>query len=225
MKTKFIPNMAFILIVVLVYGGADLSHAGDVRIDRNCKDFVTQEQARAYFEYFSGNAGKNVDGLDRDRDGIACESNPSVSGAPSGKDSRIAVSVSQFSGEVLRVIDGDTIVVSAASKKVTIRLSEIDSPEKDQAFGKEATKFTSDLVLGKTVTLSVSSVDKYGRRVAKVILADGQNLNRELVMAGLAWWYKWFSNDTTLGDLEAEARDKRLGLWQESKPTPPWVFR
>ncbi len=222
MKIKFIRKLIFsFTLFILCGGGDDLSHAGNLRVDRNCKDFVTQEQARAYFEYFGGSATKNVDGLDNDRDGIACESNPSLSDSPSEKDSRIEVLSSQFSGEVFRVIDGDTIVVSDASKKMTIRLSEID----DQSFGPEATQFTSDFVLGKMVTLKVSAVDKYGRRVAKVILPNGQDLNRALMIAGLAWWYERFSNDTSLRDLEAEARRKKIGLWQESHPIAPWVFR
>lgn len=203
----------------------DLARAGDLHVDRNCKDFVTQEQARAYFEYFGGSTRKNVDGLDNDRDGIACESNPSVSGSTRRKESRVEVSSRPFSGEVFRVIDGDTIVVSDVLKKVTIRLSEIDCPEKNQPFGLEATQFTSDLVLGKTVTLEVRSVDKYGRRVATVILPDGQNLNRALLKAGLAWWYAWFSSDLSLRDLEAEAREKKRGLWQKNNPVPPWDFR
>ena len=226
MKIKFIRKLIFsFTLFILCGGGDDLSHADDLRVDRNCKDFVTQEQARAYFEHFGGSATKNVDGLDNDRDGIACESNPSLSDSPSKKDSRIEVSLSQFSGEVFRVIDGDTIIVSDASKKITIRLSEIDCPEKDQPFGPEATQFTSDFVLGKRVTLKVSAVDKYGRRVAKVILSDGQDLNSALMIAGLAWWYERFSNDTSLRDLEAEARRKKIGLWQENHPIAPWVFR
>ncbi len=225
MNIKFIPNICFFMIVFLFSWGEDLSHAGNLRVDRNCKDFVTQEQARAYFEYFGGSPSKNVDGLDNDRDGIPCESNPSLSDSPSGKDAWIEVPSSQFSGEVFRVIDGDTIVVSGASKKMTIRLSEIDCPETNQSFGPEATRFTSDLVLGKMVTLKVSAVDKYGRGVAKVILSNGQDLNRALMIAGLAWWYERFSNDTSLRDLEVEARRKKIGLWQESRPIAPWVFR
>jgi endonuclease YncB( thermonuclease family) len=40
------------------------------------------------------------------------------------------------------------------------------------------------------VTVRVRDVDRYKRTVAEIILPDGRNLNRELVRAGLAWWYK-----------------------------------
>jgi len=59
----------------------------------------------------------------------------------------------------------------------------------------------------------------------EVILPDGRTLNRELVKAGLAWWYQRYSEDESLGRLEAEARAAKRGLWTEPNPIPPWQFR
>jgi len=226
MNIKLIPKVAILVVFFLVYGVGDvLSRAAVFHVDKDCADFVTQEQAQAYFESLGGSPRNNVDRLDNDHDGIPCESNVSVSNLGGNEGSQVKMPSIQFSGEVIHVVDGDTIIVSDILNRTTIRLSEIDCPEKNQSFGDEATEFTSGLVLGKTVTLNVVAVDKYGRRVASVILSNGQNLNRELIKAGFAWWYKWFSQDTTLGDLEAEARHKKIGLWQEKKPIAPWVFR
>lgn len=47
------------------------------QVDRNCPDFATQADAQAYFEAAGGSASNNVDRLDADHDGIACESLPS----------------------------------------------------------------------------------------------------------------------------------------------------
>ena len=44
--------------------------------DRNCDDFATQADAQAYFVANGGSAANNFDGLDRDRDGFACEDRP-----------------------------------------------------------------------------------------------------------------------------------------------------
>jgi len=44
--------------------------------DRNCPDFATQAEAQAYFEAAGGSSSNNVDRLDSDHDGIACESLP-----------------------------------------------------------------------------------------------------------------------------------------------------
>ncbi len=52
-----------------------------------------------------------------------------------------------------------------------------------------------------------------GRTIGEVILPDGRVLNRELVKAGFAWWYRRYApNDETLAQLEREARRTKRGL-------------
>ena len=130
-----------------------------------------------------------------------------------------------FSGEVVSISDGDTVSVMHDGKAEKIRLNGIDCPESRQAFGTKAKQFTSDLVFGKTVTIEVRDHDKYGRTVGEVILSSGQSLNRELVRAGLAWWYRQYSSDQSLGELESEAKAAKRGLWADPNPIPPWDFR
>lgn len=130
-----------------------------------------------------------------------------------------------FSGKVVKASDGDTISVMHRGRAQRIRLHGIDTPEKGQAFGNRAKKFTSDLVFGRIVTVQVVDMDRYGRIVGEVILADGRSLNRELVRAGLAWWYREYSKDKSLGELEERARTARRGLWIDPNPIPPWEFR
>lgn len=43
-------------------------------IDKDCKDFSTHAEAQAYFDSQGGSSSNNVDGLDADHDGLACES-------------------------------------------------------------------------------------------------------------------------------------------------------
>jgi len=130
-----------------------------------------------------------------------------------------------FSGRVVAVTDGDTIKVMHQGRAERVRLQGIDCPEKQQAFGKRAKQFTADMVMGKEVTVIAEKADRYGRTLGYVILPDGRNLNRELVQAGLAWWYRHYSSDSSLGELEAEARAAKRGLWQDLQPVPPWEFR
>ena len=50
------------------------------------------------------------------------------------------------------------------------------------------------------------------RTLAEVILADGRDLNHELVRAGMAWWYrKYAKHDSELERLELEAKAARGG--------------
>jgi endonuclease YncB( thermonuclease family) len=130
-----------------------------------------------------------------------------------------------FSGLVIAVNDGDTITVLAGREQQRLRVAGIDCPELGQAFGQRARHLTSELSFGKRVMVSVRDHDQYGRAVAAVTLPDGRNLNRELVAAGLAWWYRQYSSDPALGSLEAEARAARRGLWRDAHPTPPWEWR
>ena len=70
--------------------------------------------------------------------------------------------------------DGDTITVLDGQKRQhKIRLNGIDAPESSQDFGSRAKQSLSDLVFGKTVTVTSPKKDKYGRTLGKVTL-DGK---------------------------------------------------
>ena len=68
------------------------------------------------------------------------------------------------------------------------------------------------------------TVDRYGRVVGRVFVG-GTDVNRELVAQGFAWVYRKYSDDAELLELEAEAKQKGLGLWAEPNPIPPWEWR
>jgi endonuclease YncB( thermonuclease family) len=122
-----------------------------------------------------------------------------------------AALATEFTGRVVGISDGDTITVLAGAP-IKVRLAGIDCPEKRQPFGQKAKEFISDLAYRTVVTVRVVDRDRYGRSVGEVILMDGKSLNRELVRAGFAWWYRAYSKDETLGALEAETRAYKRGL-------------
>ena len=107
---------------------------------------------------------------------------------------------------------------------VKIRLASIDCPERKQPFSAVATKFTSDAIFGRQVTVLVDSKDRYGRSIGWVYY-DDKNLNEELLKAGLAWHFRRYSKDEKLQALEDEARANKVGLWQDTNPIPPWDWR
>ncbi|MFZ5863169.1 MAG: thermonuclease family protein [Nitrospirota bacterium] len=131
----------------------------------------------------------------------------------------------ELTGQVVGVSDGDTITVRSGRQTVKVRLAGIDCPEKRQAFGARAKQFTSQRAFDQTVTIIPVDVDRYGRLVGEVILPNGESLNRALVAAGLAWWYRKYSDDEDLEQLEEEARQAERGLWADADPIPPWEFR
>jgi endonuclease YncB( thermonuclease family) len=136
-----------------------------------------------------------------------------------------AVAGDRFTGKVIRIADGDTIEVLRDRQPVTVRLNGIDAPETGQAFGTRARQFVGSLAFGQVVTVVAHGTDRYGRTIGDVGLADGRVLNREVVRAGFAWWFRRYSTDAGLGELEAEARDAKRGLWVDPHPVPPWEWR
>lgn len=67
---------------------------------------------------------------------------------------------------VTRVIDGDTF--QTASRKKSIRLANVNAPEKNQKGGGAATKALRNLIKGEKVTVDTVARDVYGRAVANV---------------------------------------------------------
>ena len=131
-----------------------------------------------------------------------------------------------FSGAVVGVLDGDTIEVLHNRHSERIRLNGIDCPEKGQANGHKAKDAVADLVFGKEVTLQTYGLDKYGRTIADVHLHDGTNVNQRLVKDGWCWWYrKYAPGNAELEKLEKDARDAKKGVWADSAPVPPWIYR
>lgn len=123
---------------------------------------------------------------------------------------------------IVEVIDGDSLKTASGKE---VRLSHIDAPEYNQPWGKEAKEFVTQMVFNCQVKLRTMGRDKYGRTLAEVILPDGRNLNERLVMEGLAWHYRRYSNDKYYQQLELEARAKKKGLWSDPKPIAPWNWR
>lgn len=135
------------------------------------------------------------------------------------------LSYSQVVGKVSWVYDGDTFKVKTDTLgEIKVRIADIDCPESDQDYGKDAKDFLVKLIWKKEVSLLIKEKDRYGRYIAHVMV-DTLNVNQILVQEGYAWHYKKYSSDLMLSVLEEKARQERKGLWKASNPVPPWEFR
>lgn len=129
-------------------------------------------------------------------------------------------------GQVVAVHQGDTLTIESGGSLVKVRLADVDAPEMGQVFGKQARRFTEQMALGLTVRVDVVMIDRYDRRIGTVIIEDGRVLNEELVHAGLAWYYRVNPRKRhRLQTLEHDAFARKLGLWVQKQPIPPWEFR
>lgn len=136
--------------------------------------------------------------------------------------------------KVLKVLDGDTVIVERAFRKVKVRLDSIDCPEDGQAWGDSATHGLVKLIGGKTVNLEVHGLDTYGRTLATIYVKQErkwQNVNERMITLGHAWVMRMFydhlppDRQSKLERLEAWAKSKKVGLWAAENPTAPWLWR
>lgn len=95
-----------------------------------------------------------------------------------------SLATADFIGQVIDVIDGDTLKIMHNGKLEEVRLHGIDCPERNRAFGRRAKQFTSAETLGKEVTVTATGRDRNNHLMVEIVLADGRTLNSELVKAG-----------------------------------------
>ena len=136
-----------------------------------------------------------------------------------------------LTGRVVRVTDGDTIVVlDANNAQHKIRLTGIDAPERKQAYGTKSKEHLSDSVAGKFVVVEYDKRDRYERILGKVLLSN-EDMNLEQVKAGLAWHYKKYQDEQSTSDrekysdAELDAMRNKRGLWADHNPVAPWEYR
>lgn len=131
-----------------------------------------------------------------------------------------------LTGKVVGVKDGDTVVViDATNYQTTLRLAEVDCPEKDQPFGTKAKQFTSDQIFRKEIKYIVTDIDRYGRSIAKIYYDDNKYLSAEIIKNGFGWQYKKYSTSRDLANFENSARLQKVGLWYDKNPVAPWDWR
>ena len=133
-----------------------------------------------------------------------------------------------WEGFVVKILDGDSLQVARDGKIYEIRLYGIDTPEYKQPYSNKAKQLTRSLSYHRKVAVEKKDIDRYGRIVA-LVSSQGKLVNRELVRAGLAWFYPRYCLEQPLcGELESlegQARKERRGLWQDDSPVSPWEWK
>ena len=138
--------------------------------------------------------------------------------------------------QVLRVVDGDTIVIDYQGQSEKVRLLCVDTPEsvhpdakQNIPMGQVASQYTKDRLSGKYVDIELEG-DRirghYGRLLAYVIVG-GSNFNLELVRQGLSPYYTKYGHsqryDAEFKSAEKQARDEGLGIWGDPELTQKYL--
>lgn len=128
---------------------------------------------------------------------------------------------------VIRVVDGDTVVLERIGKA---RLVGVDTPETVdprrpvQAFGKEASAFTRALCEGRVVRVEFEAEreDRYGRALVYLWLDDGTMVNRQIVETGHGFVFTRypFRHMESFREAARRARAERRGLYADGVVDP-----
>jgi len=142
---------------------------------------------------------------------------------PGATDSATAPAGGRESARVIRVIDGDTILVDLNGRQERVRYIGVDTPETvapdrpPGCFGQEASRANKDLVEGKVVQMErdVSERDRFDR-LLRYVYVDGAFVNEELIRQGYGTVVTFPPDVRENGRfraLEREARETGRGLW------------
>jgi micrococcal nuclease len=138
--------------------------------------------------------------------------------------------------KVIRIVDGDTIVIEYDGKHEKVRLLCVNTPEsvhpdkkQNIPMGKVASKYTMKKLTGKNVNLEFEIKKlrgNYGRLLAYVFI-DGQNFNLDLVKQGLSPYYTKYGKsekyDAEFRAAEKQARKEGLNIWGDPELTKKYL--
>jgi endonuclease YncB( thermonuclease family) len=133
-------------------------------------------------------------------------------------------------GRVVRVHDGDSLTLQQGRHGVAVRLAAVDAPELEQPHGESARDALQACAFGRQVVVQVHGPDRHGRTVGQ-LEAVGRDCGLRLIELGLAWHYKAYEREQPLAEraayaaAERNARRRRIGLWADESPEPPWAWR
>ncbi|MGD7788342.1 thermonuclease family protein [Propionibacteriaceae bacterium Y1700] len=153
-----------------------------------------------------------------------CDEGMAVRGAVGAAGVAAHKDAMEDSATIVRVIDGDTVLVTVDDQLTRVRLLNVDTPETKhpgepvQCMGEEAAAFLTDrLPAGTEVSLQydLKRTDRYGRVLAGVVEGDSL-INAEIAGRGLGVAVLFEPNRRFLAEVEAaeqSARQKEFGLF------------
>jgi len=139
----------------------------------------------------------------------------STTTGPATPTSSIATSPPGTTGDVVRVLDGDSLVVSVDGEEAEVRLIGINAPEGSECHGDESRDTLRELLASGEVTLvaDVEDTDQYGR-LLRYLYVRGLNINVALLANGDAIALQGdHSGDSEFAAVSDAAAEEGLGMW------------
>jgi endonuclease YncB( thermonuclease family) len=140
-----------------------------------------------------------------------------------------ALPQSKFSGQVVDVLDGKTVVIQTVGGKMTAALQYIEVPEREQPLYRTVAEHLRKLVINQKVEFRAQLVST--EVIAGQLMMGGIDLSQQMLRDGAAWHV---SRDKTgqnaaewaaYNALQSQARADKLGVWSVPGLKPAWEFR
>lgn len=135
-----------------------------------------------------------------------------------------------LSGRVINIADGDTLTLLVGRQHHTLKIAAIDAPERYQAWGDRSRTNLSRLAINQNAVADCSRLDRSGHRICKITV-NTVDIGLHQIREGMAWLATQDIHTLSADDqsayesAELMAKMRRLGLWGETNPVPPWEFR
>lgn len=139
----------------------------------------------------------------------------SATQGPATPTSSIATSPPGTTADVVRVLDGDSLVVSVDGEEAEIRLIGINAPEGSECHGDQSRDTLQELLASGDVTMvsDTENTDQYGR-LLRYLYVRGLNINLALLANGDAVALQGdHSGDSEFYAVSDAAAEKGLGMW------------
>jgi micrococcal nuclease len=148
-------------------------------------------------------------------------------------------------GLVVGVAEGDRLTVNSYGNEIRVRLYGVAAPQTakidnfsglyrpGQPYADDAFRALSSKVLHQQVKVEirrtlVAKKDDPKQVALAVVFLDGRNINLEMISEGWGWAYRKFASRMDAAHyaaVERMARSKKVGLWLQDNPQPPWCFK
>lgn len=143
----------------------------------------------------------------------------------------------ELEGRIGRIWGGDSFEFGDINELHCIMIRGVDTPKPGQKYFDEAKAHLEKLARKRIARISIVDRDTMMREFADVHTrpkpVDGAeetdeteiNVGLSLIQAGLGWYDGMeFEGAAVFKQAELDAKEKRIGLWVEDNPIPPWDF-
>lgn len=142
--------------------------------------------------------------------------------------SSTAFSQFRFKGEVVKIVDGKTVVISVGeNRNLTVELQGIEVPEPEQELHQTVRDHLKYLLLGKQVEYNAREMTLLKTRGQ--LVSNGIDISQQMLRDGAAWYLANSADKSSYEQIyqsaESQAKAENRGVWSIKNLKPAWEFR